>query len=320
MRQQLTSRSNSPVAPATQVQTTPALGAGPSNEAARDTLAQRTTGKDTPKDSTGVSAGLDAAIKAGTIFERGAEGEAVREIQELLGLGAGGQTGEYGPSTEAAVKAFQAAHRIEANGRVGPQTLAALRKARSGSKAPIIDQHAMNSRYNYGYCGIATLMTTIEGMGGNHGVDIRNADQLRRFADGIYTPGAGSSGDAMARRLQKFGSKDAKFTTRGTVADIVRTLDGGKPVPVGFVSMGGKVVDTPRQSVRYGSAVKEGGNHQHTFGASGHWATVVAYEGDPRSPTHFLVNDSDTGAQLRLTRAELERHTGANQGIWMIPH
>ena len=54
--------------------------------------------------------------------------------------------------------------------------------------------------------------------------------------------------------------------------------------------------------------------------ASGHWVTVVGFEGDPKNPTHFLVNDPDTGAQLRLTRAELERHSAAHEGIWMIPH
>jgi peptidoglycan hydrolase-like protein with peptidoglycan-binding domain len=264
--------------------------------------------------------GLAAAVAAGTIFERGASGPAVVEIQKLLGLSSGGQTGVYGETTEAAVREFQESKGIQANGRVGPQTLAALKAQNQGGKATIIDQYRMNHEYNGGYCGIATLLTTLDGLGKKHGIDIRNRSQLDRFASGIYQPGNGSSGAAMAEKLREFGEKNAGFTTRGNVAMVMNTLSKGKPVPVGFVSMGGKVVSAPQKSVRYGSAITKGANHFHQFGASGHWATVVGFEGDPRSPSHFLVNDSDTGAQLRMSRSEFERHTAAHEGIWMIAY
>ena len=108
-----------------------------------------------------------------------------------------------------------------------------------------------------------------------------------------------------------------KYNVDGTVRDIVASLDKGKTVPVGFASMGGSVTKATQSWTRHGS-LKEGDRHHHQFGASGHWASVVGYEGDPGRPTHFLVNDPDTGAQLRLTRSELERHTKAQAGIWMI--
>ncbi len=273
--------------------------------------------------TSGATPGLAPAVKAGKIFGLGDRGPAVTELQRLLGLGSGGQTGLYGPTTEAAVREFQAAHQIEANGKVGPTTWKALSapkpKAAPGD-VPIIDQYRMNHEYNGGFCGIATLLSTLEAMGAKPNVDIRNEAQLERFSRGIYTPGQGSSGAAMAEKMRSFGRQNATFTTSGSFDQLMKNLVKGEPVPVGFVSMGGTVVAAPQASVRYGSAAAVGRTHFHKFGASGHWATVVGFEGDPKSPTHLLVNDSDTGARLRMTRAEFERHADARSGIWMIPH
>lgn len=263
---------------------------------------------------------LATAVAAGKVFALGDRGPAVTELQELLGLGEGGTTGTFGLTTEGAVREFQQSHRIEANGKVGPTTLKALKTAKATASAPLIDQYRMNHRYKGGFCGIATLLTTLEAMGARPGVDIRNEAQLEQFSRGIYTPGQGSSGAAMAEKMKRFGRQNATFTTTGTIGQLMANLSRGQPVPVGFVSMGGTVVAAPQASVRYGSAVAVGKTHVHQFGASGHWATVVGFEGDPKSPSHFIVNDSDTGARLRMSRAEFERHSDARTGIWMIPH
>ena len=156
---------------------------------------------------------LDQAVAAGKIFKRGDKGPAVTELQKLLGLGAGGQTGEFGGTTEEAVKEFQAANRIQVNGTVGPQTLAALRSPKQESKAPIIDQHRMNHEYKGAFCGIATLLITIEGMGKDHGIDISNRAQLERFSEGIYTPGARSSGVQMAAPSTSTSTKMIRAVT-----------------------------------------------------------------------------------------------------------
>jgi predicted chitinase len=182
---------------------------------------------------------------------------------------------------------------------------------------PIVDQHRMNHERNWAFCGIATLLMTLEGNGKDPGVDVGRRADLAGFASGIYVPGAGSSGAGMAARMREYGLGDASFSTGGRVSELTAMLAAGKPVPVGFVSMGGTVQDLPQASARYGG-LREGDRHAHTFGASGHWATVVGFEGPVDAPTHFLVNDPDTGAQLRMTRAELERHTAAHEGIWRI--
>jgi peptidoglycan hydrolase-like protein with peptidoglycan-binding domain len=78
-----------------------------------------------------------SAIAAGTIFEQGDRGPAVLEIQRALGMSAGGQTGVYGSTTAKVVADFQAANGIQANGRVGPQTWAAIQRGGSvGGGAP----------------------------------------------------------------------------------------------------------------------------------------------------------------------------------------
>ena len=96
------------------------------------------------------------------------------------------------------------------------------------------------------------------------------------------------------------------------------SLAEGKAIPVGFVSMGGEVTKLPEGSKRYGH-LREGSRHEKVFrGDAGHWATLVGFEGPQENPTHLLVNDPDTGAQIRMTRAEFEKHTKANTGIWNV--
>lgn len=64
------------------------------------------------------------------VLQRGAEGNAVRALQMILTMGAPGLwgtdpqgvDGEFGPDTEASVRAFQQWARIGVDGIVGPQT------------------------------------------------------------------------------------------------------------------------------------------------------------------------------------------------------
>lgn len=275
------------------------------------------TEKDNGKPGGNSTLDLAGTINEGGKFKQGDTGAAVLEIQRLLGFGSKGQTGELGPYTAQKIKEFQQSRGLAVDGVVGSATYEALIGATKTPDAPIIFQHGMNSGYKGGYCGIATVLQTLQAAGKDPGINVNNRQQLDRFASQMYIPGSGSSGNAMARVLRQSGEKDANMTYSGTVRDIVASLDKGKTVPVGFASMGGSVTKATQSWTRHG-ALKEGDRHFHQFGQSGHWASVVGYEGDPGRPSHFLVNDPDTGAQLRLTRSELERHTKARDGIWMI--
>jgi putative chitinase len=66
-----------------------------------------------------------APISAATTatLRRGSKGDAVKQMQQKLGIPA---DGDFGPGTEAAVRKWQAANGLTADGIVGPRTLAAL--------------------------------------------------------------------------------------------------------------------------------------------------------------------------------------------------
>jgi peptidoglycan hydrolase-like protein with peptidoglycan-binding domain len=276
------------------------------------------TDKDNGRPGGNTTLDLAATITEGGKFKQGDTGKAILEVQRLLGFGPKGQTGELGPYTAQKLREFQQSRGLAADGVVGSATYEALINANKTPDVPIIYQHGMNSGYSDGYCGIATVLQTLRAAGKDPGIDTNNRSELDGFASQMYIPGKGSSGKAMAGVLRGAGEQDANMTYSGTVRELVASLDRGKTVPVGFVSMGGSVTKATQSRTRHG-ALQNGDRYFYRYGQSGHWASVIAYEGDPARPSHFLVNDPDTGAQLRLTRSELERHTKASEGIWMIP-
>jgi len=66
-------------------------------------------------------------------LSRGAMGDAVKEIQQALGIQA---DGFFGPRTEQAVKEFQTAHSLDADGIVGPRTRAKIPTEKKDPSAP----------------------------------------------------------------------------------------------------------------------------------------------------------------------------------------
>jgi len=74
-------------------------------------------------------------------LSRGAVGDAVKEVQQALGIPA---DGFFGPRTEQAVKEFQTAHSLDADGIVGPRTRAKIstdkKDAAATPSAPVESQ------------------------------------------------------------------------------------------------------------------------------------------------------------------------------------
>ena len=68
------------------------------------------------------------SVATGPLLKRGAKGPDVRRLQERLNAhGASvGVDGDFGPGTEQAVRQFQQARGLDADGKVGPRTWAAL--------------------------------------------------------------------------------------------------------------------------------------------------------------------------------------------------
>lgn len=342
-------------APSTGVTPTGGTGAATTPSTA---AAVTPTAPSTPSTTPGPAGAADsgtvdvgAVIAAGRVFQRGDSGSEVLAIQRRLGMSGGGLTGSFGPTTEGYVKAFQARAGIQANGQVGRDTWAALERfaqegttsASSGPSAgplagpsarpppgdapagaaaapgnvPMIDQHRLPAARNWAYCGVATVGMALAEAG--KPVNLQDPSTLSAVAGRIYTEGAGTSGSAMAALMRDKGIRDASFTQGGTVSQIVARLQAGSTVPMGVTSLSGVVVSLPQPSARYPS-LRVGDRHQRTYGASGHWVLVVGFEGDPKKPTSFLINDPDSGAKLRMSRSELETASLASQGIWMVSH
>ena len=71
-----------------------------------------------------------------TILQRNSSGPKVQALQQRLsdlGFDPNGIDGHFGPGTEAAVRAFQQANGLDVDGKVGPQTSAALAAAGTGA-------------------------------------------------------------------------------------------------------------------------------------------------------------------------------------------
>jgi peptidoglycan hydrolase-like protein with peptidoglycan-binding domain len=83
--------------------------------------------------------GFEAPPTGRPVLRRGASGAAVLELQTRLaaiGFSPGGADGDFGPQTDAAVKAFQRSRGILADGIVGSQTWAAIDGASSIPRPP----------------------------------------------------------------------------------------------------------------------------------------------------------------------------------------
>ncbi len=70
-----------------------------------------------------VAAAPAAQASSGGVLRVGSKGEDVQRVQKALGIAA---DGDFGPGTERAVKAWQAANGLTPDGVVGPKTLAKL--------------------------------------------------------------------------------------------------------------------------------------------------------------------------------------------------
>jgi peptidoglycan hydrolase-like protein with peptidoglycan-binding domain len=202
----------------------------------------------------------------------------------------------------------------------GSTTLQALEKAaiarrRQSTLTPRVDQHTLHSPEAEKLSGVSALMMTLaRARGGQLPFGPQDAAALKALSDQVYVRGQGHSGAAMAQVMRNAGLP-AQFVLKGTVQDIVKTLQTGQNVPLGVESLTGRVQSTTT-SRRYGT-LTEGALINRDFGAEGHWVSVTGFEGPPSNPTHFLVNDPDSGAQLRMERKELERAAVA-PAMWMI--
>ena len=118
-----------PAASPTTTQTTPSTSA---EQTTPTTTTPTTSTPTTTQPETGAATGF--TLPEGTKLQRDAENDPalVRQLQQALtaaGYDPGPADGTFGEQTEAAVAAFQQANGLSVDGRVGPETAAALNSA-----------------------------------------------------------------------------------------------------------------------------------------------------------------------------------------------
>ena len=139
---------NAPTEPARQgIQRDIALGQNAQSSTAATAQSARTRTANMPEPSTGAtppdfvgdtrpSSALAQSIQGGNNLRRGAEGPAVRDLQQALNQAGArpsvGVDGDFGPRTQEAVRSFQRQHGLDADGVVGPRTFEALQRANGG--------------------------------------------------------------------------------------------------------------------------------------------------------------------------------------------
>jgi Putative peptidoglycan binding domain len=99
------------------------------------TLTTSTAPSTTPTTTTQSTSTTPATLPEGVVLRRGANGAAVRQVQEAL-VALGYSTtidGKFGPATAQAVKSFQMSSGLTDDGVVGPATVSALSAAVNGT-------------------------------------------------------------------------------------------------------------------------------------------------------------------------------------------
>jgi len=236
----------------------------------------------------------------------GAKGHASRAANRARALGASGELDaeDIQAAVDAAGKTWTLADKA-----------AAAARGKGGRDAPMLDQHELDHWNRGAFCGLATLIMMLRANGQRQGSDTAS---LNGLASEVYVPRKGSSGADMAGLLRERGLSGSTFTTSGTTAHVLDTLDQGQTVPFGVVLTEGTVTKLEGgASTRYPHR-RVGDVHFRQFGPSGHWVLITRYEGPREKPTAYRVNDPDLGGEMRCTPDQLARMGGGSGAFYAI--
>jgi peptidoglycan hydrolase-like protein with peptidoglycan-binding domain len=170
--------------------------------------------------------------RASGILGKGDEGEQVRILQERLrvaGYYYGNSTGIFGPITEDAVKRFQQAYNLEADGLVGPATLRRLPPAGIGGGEDALVRRSSSDKLRLGDRGepVRVLQEQLIKAGylegqpnGYYGP--HTADAVRRFQAENYLAPSGIAGPTTRAKL--YASTNDGDSNEFNVLEIQRRL------------------------------------------------------------------------------------------------
>jgi peptidoglycan hydrolase-like protein with peptidoglycan-binding domain len=166
------------------------------------------------------------------IIGKGDEGEEVRNLQERLrvaGYYYGNSTGIFGPITEDAVKRFQQAYKLEADGLVGPATLRRLPPVGVGYGEEAQNRRSSTDKLRLGDRGEAVRVLQeqlikagyLEGQPNGYFGPF-TADAVRRFQAENYLAASGIAGPTTRAKL--YASTNNGDSNEFNVLEIQRRL------------------------------------------------------------------------------------------------
>lgn len=203
------------------------------------------------------------ATQPGTLA-KGSRGPAVLEVQRLLaaaGFDPHGLDGDFGPKTEAAVRAFQRARGMAADGRVGPQTLEALRgtaTAPAQASQPTLREGDVGDQ-------VRTLQTRLQAHGRSPGpIDGQFGPVTRRAVVAFQRAhGLAGSGVVDATTWAALATPPATGPTASTSAGVQGMLDWCR-----------SMIGSPYAAVnpfRFGEVLWDGQPHRSENGSGTVW-------------------------------------------------
>lgn len=169
-------------------------------------------------------------IQVSTVLKQGSKGPEVKVIQEILNRDGHGLAtdGDFGKGTKAAVIAFQKKNKLTADGVVGPQTQAALKKLQARKyRVEKPDKQTVLIRVKK--ADVAKL-DVLDSKGSFETVRSMRARQMTKpdliFNGGLYNTGDGASGSAF--------TDEGKVITQGFYSKFSLLVDNAGAIRFGY--------------------------------------------------------------------------------------
>jgi hypothetical protein len=184
--------------------------------------------------------------------------------------------------------------------------------------APIVNQYGYSPEDKNGQLCMPSSLLVMYGAShnGNLPIDVNDKNKVMDFAYKTVFIGNQSDG-SLVGNMSRY-DVNANFKPNANLTDITAALDQGHVVPVGVQGFPSTLALT-QTSNGHPERVGGAGTIIEGRGAGySHWVTVVGYTGSKNNPTGFIINDSDTGAQLYMKSQDFSKASIRNNDTYAV--
>lgn len=171
-------------------------------------------------------------------------------------------------------------------------------------RTPLLNQHTEGGQYPWGYCGPTAVRMVLR----LERLSDPGADATALRGARPYQPGTGSWLFRLSARGAELGLRGAEDSMTGSIAQIVRHIDEGRPVILSG--------EGPFRAMFADDGAVRARSYQ-----DGHYLVAVGYERDAnRRISALILNDSDTGRRLRMAAADARRFFRGDGSMRMVTY